>query len=82
MTRLSVRVILLEPEKEGNIGSIARSMKNFDLDDLWIVNPKIAISGEARAYAMGGRDILESAKVVAVFEKHIQVGARGNANSV
>jgi len=69
VTRLSVRVILLEPEKEGNIGSIARSMKNFGLDDLWIVNPKIAISGEARAYAMGGRDILESAKVVGTFKE-------------
>jgi TrmH family RNA methyltransferase len=69
VTQLAVRVILLEPEKEGNIGAVARSMKNFDLDDLWIVNPKIAIGGEARAYAMGGRGILESAKIVGTFEE-------------
>jgi tRNA/rRNA methyltransferase len=72
VTQLAVRAILLEPEKEGNIGSIARSMKNFDLDDLWIVNPKIAISGEARAYAMGGRGILESARIVGTFEEALK----------
>ena len=33
-TIVTVRVILLEPEKPGNIGAIARSMKNFDLRDL------------------------------------------------
>lgn len=44
---MKVRVILLEPEKSGNIGSVARAMKNFDLDDLWIVNPKTQINTEA-----------------------------------
>jgi TrmH family RNA methyltransferase len=67
-----IRVILLEPEKEGNIGSIARSMKNFDLHDLCIVNPKVAIGGDARAYAMGGRSILESAKVVGTFDEALE----------
>jgi len=71
-TRLVIRVILLEPEKEGNIGSIARSMKNFDLNDLWIVNPKVAISGDARAYAMRGLNILESARVVGTFEEALE----------
>lgn len=61
---MKVRVILLEPEKSGNIGSVARAMKNFDLDDLWIVNPKTQINTEARAYAMRGFPILESVKIV------------------
>jgi len=61
---LSVRVILVEPEKAGNVGAIARSMKNFELDDLWIVNPKTAISSEAKAFAMRGLDVLSSARIV------------------
>jgi TrmH family RNA methyltransferase len=66
---MPIRVILLEPEKPGNIGAIARSMKNFDLADLYIVNPKTRIDGEARAYAMGGLAILESAQIVSTLEE-------------
>lgn len=61
---MPLRVILLEPEKEGNIGGAARSMKNFDQNDLWIVNPKTSITMEARAYSMHGYDVLSSAKIV------------------
>jgi TrmH family RNA methyltransferase len=61
---LSLRVILLEPEKPGNIGAVARSMKNFDQSELWIVNPKTIIDGESKAYAMHGSDVLSSAKIV------------------
>jgi len=53
----------------GNIGSVARSMKNFDLEDLWIVNPKTTLENDARAFAMHGLPILESAKVVNRLEK-------------
>jgi len=67
-----IRVILLEPEKSGNIGSVARSMRNFDLGDLWIVNPKTRINGEARAFAMRGLPILESAKIVTSFDQAIK----------
>jgi TrmH family RNA methyltransferase len=61
---MSVRVVLLEPETGGNIGSIARSMKNFQLNDLWVVNPKTPIDTEARKFAMRGLDILNSARIV------------------
>lgn len=64
MTESSVRVILLEPEKGGNIGSVARSMKNFQLDDLWIVKPKTPLNNEAKAFAMRGFDVLKSARIV------------------
>jgi tRNA/rRNA methyltransferase len=61
---MTIRIILLEPESSGNIGSVARSMKNFDQHDLWIVNPKTAIDIDARACAMHGFDVLSSAKIV------------------
>jgi len=78
-----IRVILLEPEKSGNIGSVARSMRNFDLGDLWIVNPKTRINGEARAFAMRGLPILESAKIVTSFDQAIKdVDAVAGTSSV
>jgi TrmH family RNA methyltransferase len=69
---VAVRVIVLEPEKAGNIGAIARSMRNFDLDDLWIVNPKVSINGEARAYAMRGLEVLNSARIVRTLSEALK----------
>ena len=57
------RVILVEPEKEGNVGSIARSMKNFGLKDLRLVSPKTPIGDEAHRYATRGHEILDKAQV-------------------
>jgi tRNA/rRNA methyltransferase len=61
---MKVRVILLEPESAGNIGSVARSMKNFGQDDLWVINPKASIDMQARALAMHGFDVLSSANIM------------------
>jgi len=57
-------VVLVEPEKEGNIGSIARSMRNFSLTDLYLVSPKTPIGDEAYRYATRGKEILEKARTV------------------
>ena len=66
---MKVRVILLEPESAGNIGSVARSMKNFGQNDLWIINPKAPIDIQARALAMHGFDVLSSAKIMTHLDK-------------
>jgi tRNA/rRNA methyltransferase len=58
------RVVLVEPEKEGNIGSIARSMRNFGLTDLCIVSPKTSVGDEAYRYATKGEKILRKARIV------------------
>jgi tRNA/rRNA methyltransferase len=58
------RVVLVEPEKEGNIGSVARSMRNFGLTDLCLVSPKTPVGDEAYRYATRGRRILEKARIV------------------
>ncbi len=68
---MKVRIILLEPESAGNIGSVARSMKNFDQDDLWIVNPKTPIDPQARALAMHGYDVLSSAKITQSLDRSL-----------
>lgn len=57
------RVVLVEPLNDGNVGAIARSMKNFGLDELVLVRP-CGIGEEATKRAMHGIDVLKSAKTV------------------
>jgi len=66
-----ITVILIEPENPGNIGAIARSMKNFGFSNLLILNPKCDIlSSEARNRAKHAQDILESAKIITCESGH------------
>jgi len=58
---VSVRVVLVEPGVEGNIGFLARAMKNFGLRELCLVEPKVGVGAVARAFAMHARDILDQA---------------------
>ncbi len=57
-------VILVEPENEGNIGAVARLMKNFDLRDLLLINPRCDhVSPDALDRATHAKDILRRARV-------------------
>ncbi|MFH1850303.1 MAG: RNA methyltransferase [archaeon] len=58
-----ISVILIEPENPGNIGAVARAMKNFDLSKLILVNPRCSLDETAVARAKHGKDILKMAKV-------------------
>ena len=59
-----IRLVLVEPEQPGNIGSVARAMKNMGLSRLYLVNPADHTCGDARAMAHGSGDILYGATVV------------------
>nr|MDO8109360.1 TrmH family RNA methyltransferase [Candidatus Sigynarchaeota archaeon] len=59
-----IYVILVEPEKEGNIGSIARVIKNFGFKHFILVNPLVSIGAEAKNYAVHADDVLESAEII------------------
>jgi len=48
---------------DGNVGAVARAMKNFGLKDLFLVRPCV-VGEEATKRAMHGIDILKSAKTV------------------
>jgi len=64
-------VVLVEPGNEGNVGAIARVMKNFDADDLALVRP-CPIGAEARRRAMHGIHVLEAARVVETVEAAVE----------
>jgi TrmH family RNA methyltransferase len=59
----SVRIILVGPKFEGNIGAIARSMANFGFNDLCLVDP-CDIGDESYRRAKHGSYILDGAKKV------------------
>jgi tRNA/rRNA methyltransferase len=56
-----ITVVLVEPKFEGNIGAVARAMKNFGLDVLRLVKA-CEIEDEAYKRAKHARDVLEKAK--------------------
>lgn len=62
-----VRVVLVEPRSEGNVGAVARAMRNFAVDDLVLVRP-CSLGDEARKRAMHGLPVLEAARTVEDFE--------------
>ena len=58
----NLRVILVRPRGSGNIGSVARAMKNVGAGELAIVGKARTRSFWARAMAVHGREILADAK--------------------
>jgi tRNA (cytidine32/uridine32-2'-O)-methyltransferase len=57
-------VVLVEPAEPGNVGTVARAMKNFGLDDLRLIDPP-AIEPDGPAYGFAGHardDILPNAE--------------------
>ena len=70
MTSL-VRVVLIDPSHPGNIGSVARAMKNMALSDLVLVRPRSFPHAESTALAAGADDILAGARVVESVEQAV-----------
>jgi len=65
---ISFTIILVQPEHAGNVGSIARIMKNFNFNKLVIFNPieEVAkiLSYKTQGFAMHGKDILLNAEII------------------
>ncbi len=59
-----ITVIFVSPKYSGNVGSLARVMKNFGFKNLILVDPKCEIDDESFKFAMHGQDVLENARIV------------------
>ncbi len=68
-----IRVVLVEPHYAGNVGSVARLMKNFEAGELYLVNPHVSpLDDEALRWAVHAKDVLEKARVVSSLEAAIE----------
>lgn len=61
---MSIRIVLVGTTHPGNIGAVARAMKNMGLHDLALVSPRYFPHDDASARASGAEDILGNARVV------------------
>lgn len=62
-------IVLVEPKYQGNIGMVARVMKNFNFSELVLVNPKTKIGKEARKMASHAQDVLDDVKILKNFSQ-------------
>lgn len=61
----SVRIVVVEPAGDRNIGAISRVMKNFGLQQLILVNPQCdPHSEDAQHMAVHAKDVLAAAQIV------------------
>ena len=82
-----IRVVLVNTSHPGNIGGVARAMKNMGLQQLTLVQPAVFPSAEATARASGADDILARARVVsslpeAIVDCALVVGASARLRSI
>ncbi len=68
---MPIRIVLVDPAHPGNIGAVARAMKNMGLTELHLVRPKYFPNSEATARASGAEDVLQAARVHEHFEDAI-----------
>ena len=83
----SVRIILVNTSHPGNVGGVARAMKNMGLPELWLVAPENFPGAEANWRAAAALDVLESARVVETLEQaladcHYVVGASARERTI
>ena len=65
--------ILSRPQLGENIGSTARALKNFNIPNLSIVNPRCVWPNQkAISTAVGAKNILQSAKIYTSLEESIE----------
>ena len=66
-----VRIVLIDPSHPGNIGSVARAMKNMAVTDLVLVRPRSFPHPESNMLAAGADDVLANARVVSTVSEAV-----------
>lgn len=65
----NIRIVLVETSHSGNIGAVARAMKNMGLGNLWLVNPASFPDEASYARSSGASDVLDNAQVVSTLDE-------------
>ena len=87
MKQEKIRIVLVETSHPGNIGAVARAMKNMCVDKLYLVRPQDYPSGVATARASGADDVLANAVVCdnledAIADCQLVIGASARLRSI
>ena len=74
----TLRIVLVEPKEAGNVGAVARAMKNFGFGELWIVGEHPELLPVAGWWASGADDLLAGARFAptlleAIGDAHLTV---------
>ncbi len=82
-----IKIVLVETTHPGNIGAVARAMKNMQMSNLWLVAPKIFPSADATARASGADDVLSKAVVCqslqeAIADCQVIIGASARCRTI
>src|SRR4029077_7687424 len=67
-----IRIVLVAPSHPGNIGAVARAMKNMALSELLLVQPKEFPHRKGTARASVSHDVLAGAHGVASLAEALQ----------
>lgn len=85
---MKIYTVFVEPKTSGNIGFLARSMKNFGLKKLVLINP-CKLENDAYYQAMHAREIVQDALVYDSIDEFIEdkkiisvIGTTGSAGGV
>lgn len=67
-----LKIIVVSPKYQMNVGYVARVAKNFDVKKMVFVNPRADLSGKkAIMFSKHAVDLLDSAKVYGTFDKAV-----------
>lgn len=68
----NISIVLVEPQSSGNVGSVARAMRNTGFSDLVLVNPCDYMNNDAWSMACKADDVLKSARVYPTLDECIK----------
>ena len=70
---MRLRIVLVEPKEWGNVGAVARAMKNFDAEELFIVgNREANVDPSAVWWSSGADDLLKRATRVDTLQEALR----------
>ena len=69
----NICIVLVNPEHDGNIGAVARSMLNFGIKDLRVVGRSGEWSDETRKRAKNAQEVLDCSKKSAVLARLVPI---------